>query len=127
MKVNRRLGAWEKKLARAYVSFNLINYNSSLPKSIFIHECVHIWQYQQFGSVYILRALQAQRSKAGYDYGGVEALYSAMISRMSFMDFNFEQQGQIFEDYSSMILNETDGVNHMNHATYRYFVSEVSG
>ena len=88
-----------KKIALAYVSFNTINYLRQIDKAIFIHEMVHIWQFQRFGSIYIARAIKAQRSKEGYDYGSVANLYQVMLKGGSLLDFNFEQQADIIEDY----------------------------
>jgi hypothetical protein len=53
-----------------YVSFYTINAWGSMTPALLIHEMVHVWQFQQLGSVYIPRALRAQRSTAGYNYGG---------------------------------------------------------
>ena len=83
----------------AYVTFFMINYNRKISMPIFIHELVHIWQYQQFGSVYIAKALKAQVSREGYDYGGMENLYHQMLRGRTLTSFNFEQQAEIIEDY----------------------------
>ena len=82
-----------------YVSFNTINSWGRMPKDILIHELVHIWQYQKLGSIYIAEALAAQRSEAGYDYGGVTALKNALENKKTLLNFNFEQQGDIVQDY----------------------------
>jgi hypothetical protein len=83
----------------AYVSFNLINSWGPLTDAHFIHELVHVWQFQQFGSVYIPRALWAQRTKEGYDYGGYEAVRMAAEQGRGLDLFNFEQQGDLIADY----------------------------
>ena len=62
-------------------------------------ELVHIWQYERFGSVYIYYALMAQKSLMGYNYGGASALSDAINTGKQLKDFNFEQQGDIIEDY----------------------------
>jgi hypothetical protein len=54
-----------------------------------------VWQYQQVGSRYIPRALYAQRTREGYNYGGVMALERAK----GWADFNYEQQAEIVADY----------------------------
>lgn len=64
-----------------------------------MHELVHIWQYQQIGSVYIPRALRAQFSEEGYNYGGMTGLQKAKQQGRSFSQFNLEQQGDIVSDY----------------------------
>lgn len=88
-----------KRLALAYVSFNLINYRTDIPLHVFVHELVHVWQFQNLGSIYIGRALQAQISRDKYDYGGPENLFKQMILGKKLLDFNFEQQAEIVEDF----------------------------
>lgn len=83
----------------AYVGFRVINCWGSLPDQLLIHELVHVWQYQVFGSVYIPRALYAQRTNAGYNYGGGEAIKNAAMEGLSLIDFNWEQQADIVADY----------------------------
>jgi hypothetical protein len=83
----------------AYVSFYTINSWGHLNESLFIHELVHVWQYEQLGSVYIPRALSAQFSDEGYDYGGLAKLVKAVKSGKGLKDFNLEQQGDIIADY----------------------------
>ncbi len=114
-----------KKIALAYVSFNTINYLRNIDKAIFIHELMHIWQFQQFGSIYIARAIKAQRSKEGYDYGGVANLYQVMLKGGSLLDFNFEQQADIIEDYYRIRENPTAAAP-MNLSVYAYFAKEVN-
>lgn len=88
-----------KKLRIAYVSFNHVNYYENIPLDLLIHELVHVWQYQQFGSVYIYHALKAQKSNEGYDYGGITGLWQGRVALKDLIDFNFEQQGDIVQDY----------------------------
>lgn len=111
-------------LAIAFVTFNTIHYSERISLPVFIHELVHIWQFQKFGSVYIYRALKAQRSADGYDYGGLESLYTKMLNNYAFTDFNFEQQGEIFEDYCRMKESETSR-NPIAEASFEYFVGQV--
>lgn len=83
----------------AYVGFNVINCWGKLSDAHFIHEIIHVWQYQKHGSVYIPRALWAQRTPAGYNYGGVKALQKAIEQGRGLDAFNYEQQGDIVADY----------------------------
>lgn len=87
----------------AYVGFTCINSWGALCDPHFIHELVHVWQYEQVGSVYIPRALHAQRSKAGYNYGGPEALQAALEAGKDLRHFNYEQQGDIAADYFCLL------------------------
>ncbi len=91
-----RLGCRQYRFA--YVGFNCINCWGKLADPHFIHEMVHVWQYQREGSVYIPRALYAQRTVEGYNYGGVEKLINAR-----WQDFNYEQQGDIVADYFCLL------------------------
>jgi hypothetical protein len=113
-----------KKIAVAYVSFNTINYNTNIRKEVFIHELVHIWQYQHFGSIYIARAIKAQRSKEGYDYGGAPNLYNMMLKNAKLTDFNFEQQADIIEDYYRMITHPARA-GAMNLSIYQYYAEQL--
>lgn len=83
----------------AYVSFQMINTWGPLSEPHFIHEMVHVWQYQHRGSVYIPRALYAQRTTEGYNYGGIPGLRQATEQGRGLADFNFEQQGDVVADY----------------------------
>ncbi len=82
-----------------YVSFNTINTWQPMWPDTFIHELMHVWQYQHLGAAYISRALRAQRSAAGYNYGGVVALRRAQKTGKRLLDFNYEQQADIVADY----------------------------
>lgn len=87
-----------RKYAFAYVSWHMINYWQRLSPAVLVHEYMHVWQYRQMGSVYIYEALKAQRSAAGYNYGGPDALYQSMMMGAQLSDFNLEQQAEIMED-----------------------------
>ena len=113
-------------MAVAFVTFNTIHFANKISVPVFIHEVVHIWQYQKFGSVYIYRALKAQNSSEGYNYGGLESLYAKMLSNYVFTDFNFEQQGEIFEDYCRM-KESTSYESPIAQASFEYFVGQVRG
>lgn len=78
-----------------YVSGFTINSWGMFSEAILIHELVHVWQYCQQGAPYIPRALRAQRTPMGYNYGGLNALHKA--SHIS--EFNLEQQGDLVMDY----------------------------
>lgn len=99
-----------KKLRIAYVSFRQINFSKAIPNDIFVHELVHIWQYQKFGAVYIYKAWKAQISKEGYKYGSASGLALARESSKHFYEFNFEQQAEIVQDYyrSQFLINRAD-------------------
>jgi len=125
IRINSQMVKRLKKYAHAYVTLNTINYHEKISPSIFIHELVHIWQYQRFGSMYIFRSLKAQRSKEKYDYGGLEGLYSGMIGQKRFIDFNFEQQGAIIEDFSILNLQAKSPASPIVMASYEYFASQL--
>ena len=82
-----------------YVSFYTINSWGEFRPDIFIHEMMHIWQFQKLGGVYIPRALLAQWTPLGYNYGGLEKLKEAKNKGGNFENFNIEQQADIVTDY----------------------------
>lgn len=87
-----------------YVSFYTINSWGRMSDPLLIHELMHVWQYHQVGIVYIPRALSAQHSPEGYDYGGADALYKAISEEKHLLDFNYEQQAEIIEDYFRLLV-----------------------
>ena len=90
----------------AYVSGFTINSWGPIRPAIFIHELTHVWQYHQVGLVYIARALWAQHSKPGYDYGGPEKIW-ASLQRGDLLDaYNYEQQAEIVADYFRLLQND---------------------
>lgn len=82
-----------------YVSFYTINSWGRFRADYLVHELVHIWQFQNFGSAYIPRAIMAINSKEGYNYGGIVSLRVAKDEQKSILDFNYEQQADIVTDY----------------------------
>ncbi len=82
----------------AYVFMNSINFWGKMADRHFVHELVHIWQYQHFGSVYIIRALIGQHSRRGYDYGTGRLLEEILKRGKSVALFNYEQQADIIAD-----------------------------
>lgn len=125
VKINSNSSWATKKFALAYVSFNIINYKNKIRKETFIHELMHVWQYQNFGSIYIARAIKAQLSKEGYDYGGVENLYQGMLSGKKLVEFNFEQQADIIEDFYNLT-RTNDHANDMILSIYRYYAMQLN-
>ena len=77
-----------------YVSFHTINSWGPIPPAILVHETMHVWQYVHEGACYIPRALVAQRTVAGYDYGG----RAGLTATRHLSDFNYEQQASVIED-----------------------------
>ncbi len=92
--------AWmgPKQYNFCYVSFNLINSWSKMPNHILIHELMHIWQYQQMGAIYMVRALIAQHTKMGYNYGGIDGIKTKVAEGSTLFDFNLEQQADVVAD-----------------------------
>ena len=124
VRINSRMSRHIEKKAHAYVTLNTINFRNRISEPIFLHEMVHIWQYQRFGSMYIYRALKAQRTAMNYDYGGLENLYSGMIGQQEYINFNFEQQGSIIEDYCR--LRKTEEINPIVKACYEYYLDQLN-
>ena len=86
------LGPRQKRFC--YVSFHTINSWGPMADATLVHEVVHVWQYLHRGACYIPRALYAQRTPMGYNYGGLMGLSQAA----SLEDFNYEQQADVIED-----------------------------
>lgn len=117
-----------KKRNIVYVSYMTINSWGRIRPETFIHELVHIWQFQQMGGAYIPRALRAQRTKEGYNYGGPSYLKEAIKSGQKLTDFNLEQQADLICDYFSIMkgLKPTWGKgSEADLPAYQYFVSQL--
>jgi hypothetical protein len=97
---------------RAFTTMTLINFPSweNLPIWTVMHELTHVWQNFQVGPIYMVEALEAQFSKAAYDYGyGVdgnqglfngEGAQSALVAANgNYNSFNREQQAMIIQHY----------------------------
>ncbi len=91
--------AGPKQQRICYVSFYLINSWGPMSNSTFIHELMHIWQYQKMGALYMIQAIRGQYSTMGYNYGGVSALKTCLKKGKGLRDFNLEQQADIVCDY----------------------------
>ena len=111
----------------AYVSFNTINSHGALPPDIFIHELVHVWQYQNFGAGYIMQALWAQRTKEFYNYAYTEG----WSDLKSIHEFNAEQQGDLVQDYyrlkTGLRAQWQIGFTRMDLVKYEKFIDEIRG
>lgn len=118
--IDDRAKVMTRKHAIAYVSWHMINYWQELSPAILIHECLHLLQYERYGSPYIYEALSAQRSTAGYDYGGIDLLHHDMMMGRSLHDYNLEQQAEIIEDAYRCLVNHGDMP-----APYRYHVRQL--
>jgi hypothetical protein len=95
IKIDEKATIVTKDKGIIYVGFNTINSWGPLREDIFIHELVHVWQYQKFGAGYISNALKAQVSKEGYNY----AYNIGWEKSNSIHDFNAEQQADLVQDY----------------------------
>jgi hypothetical protein len=97
--INDHTTSFIKKYAYAFVTYNTIHFDKEISEPIVVHELMHIYQYQKFGSVYLYRCAKAQLSKYNYDYGGVERLSIGLEKGKTIFHYNFEQQAMIVEDY----------------------------
>ena len=100
--INDKASTFVKRYAYAFVGYNVVHYRDTIESAILVHELVHVFQFQNFGSVYIYRALKAQGSKYKYDYGGVERLVNGLNKGKTLFHYNFEQQAMIVEDFYRM-------------------------
>lgn len=92
-----------------YVSFFTVNSWGPMHEALLIHEVVHVWQFQRLGSVYIPRALKAQMSQAGYNYGGAPRVANLARMGATLHDFNLEQQADLIADYWRLTHGRTPG------------------
>ena len=93
---------------RGFTLFHTINlpaegHHSRGNLDLLVHEIVHVYQFEQVGSVYIWQALRAQKTD-GYGYGGWERLTVDRENGRRFNGYNREQQGQIAQDYYNQVL-----------------------
>lgn len=115
-----------RELALAYVSLNTINYRKEIYESVFIHEMVHVWQYQKYGVVYIFRALKAQYEETNcYNYGGVDTLYRDMLAGKHIEEYNFEAQAQIIQDAYERGVFQSESSTDMAQSVYRYYHGQL--
>ena len=98
VRIDETAWAGPKQYHFCYVSFNLINCWQQMSNHILIHELMHIWQYQRMGAIYMVRALSAQHTKMGYNYGGIAAIRAKIANGETLLDFNFEQQADVVAD-----------------------------
>lgn len=103
VRIDQKSWCFCKQYQFAYVGFHFVNCWGPLYPPHFIHEMVHVWQYQREGSVYIPRALYAQRTAEGYDYGGFRAIERACALGKDLTAFNYEQQGDLIADYFCLL------------------------
>ncbi len=117
-----------KKRNIVYVSFFTVNSWGKIHPTTFIHELVHIWQYQKLGAAYMTQALRAQHTKEGYNYGGVNGLKEAMGNKAKLTDFNLEQQADIVADYYAIREGLKPAWGQGTQAdlpVYQYFIAQI--
>lgn len=122
--------AWlgPKQFRLCYVSGFTINSWGPMDNALFIHELMHVWQYQQVGLPYIVRALRAYHSSEKYNYGGLEALRKIKEANGNIWSFNFEQQGDIMADYYRISENrkpQWGSASLYDLPVYAYFAEQV--
>ena len=94
IRIDERAHLGPRRFRFLYVSFHTINSWGPVSPPTLVHETVHVWQYRHRGAIYIPRALAAQRSRLGYNYGGLAGLHKAR----GLDDFNYEQMADVIED-----------------------------
>lgn len=112
----------------AYVSYHTINSYGKIPDAILVHELMHVWQFTYLGSVYIVNALMAQRSKDGYNYRGLDKMHEVINQGKSILAFNYEQQADIVCDYYRIAEGRNaqwSSANKSDLDSYQYFINQV--
>lgn len=100
-----------------------------MTNSVLLHELVHVWQFQNMGIVYIPRALRAQYSSKGYNYGGLDALQMQIEQGKGLDSFNLEQQADIIADYFRIkngYRPRWGSANLLDLPTYQHFVDHLN-
>lgn len=116
------------QLKICYVSGYIINSWGKMRNSTLIHEMAHIWHYEKIGLTYIPRALGAQHTMTGYDYGGLEKLKQSVQQNKTFFSFNLEQQAEIVADYYNIKNGypaQWTKAKFSDLPVYEYFVNQV--
>jgi hypothetical protein len=124
VRIDNRSISGPKQGRFAYVSFQTINCYGHMSDRILIHELVHVWQFLQFGSYYIPKAILAQRSKEGYNYYRTAGLMNMKLRNGRLYNFNFEQQGDIVMDYFNM-KQVADNQTVLESEVYEYFMEDI--
>ncbi len=114
---------------RAFTLFHTINLPASGHHSrgnldLLVHEMVHVYQFEQVGTVYIWQALRAQKTN-GYSYGGWEQLAKDRQKGWRFNCYNREQQGQIAQDYYNQVLEPTLPVESPVRLAFQPFIDDL--
>lgn len=73
------------------------NVNTPYFRETLVHELTHQWQYQHGATVAF--DLLPDALDGEYDYGDVEGLSAALAEGKPFLEFTYEQQGAIVQDY----------------------------
>ena len=91
---------------------------------LFVHELVHVYQFEKVGSLYIWQAIVAQMG-VGYRYGGLDGLEERRKDGQTFSDFNREQQGQVAQDYYHDVLEKNLASNSRERLAFQPFIEEL--
>ena len=91
---------------------------------LFVHELVHVYQFEKVGSLYIWQAIKAQMG-AGYRYGELDGLEERRKDGQTFSDFNREQQGQVAQDYYHDVLEKNLAANSRERLAFQPFIEEL--
>ncbi len=129
VRMDERAWLGPRQFRLCYVSGFIINSWGSMSTAIFIHELMHVWQYQQLGLVYIPRALRAFHSLENYNYGGWLSLKIVQEKGGSLWDFNLEQQADIVADYYRIRSGERPhwgNANQLQLEVYQYFIDQLT-
>ncbi|MEZ4986833.1 MAG: hypothetical protein R2795_17645 [Saprospiraceae bacterium] len=79
------------------MSVYTINSWGRMHDALLIHDGAYM-AVSAYGSVYIPRALRAQFSKEGYNYGGAPKV-ATLAQASCLLGFNLEQQANLIADY----------------------------
>ena len=114
---------------RAFTLFHTINLPASGHHSrgnldLLVHEMVHVYQFEQVGTIYIWQALRAQKTN-GYSYGGWKKLAEERQNGRRFSCYNREQQGQIAQDYYRQVIEPALPVDSPERLAFQPFIDDL--
>jgi len=108
---------------RAFATWYTINMPEGKDRNqaLLVHELTHTYQYERVGSIYIGQGLWVQRKlgRKAYDYGGPAGLRTSWAAGKRYKDYNREQQGQIAQDYCTLVMSDGETV------AYEPFIAEL--
>ncbi|MDP7588143.1 MAG: hypothetical protein QGI76_09330 [Dehalococcoidia bacterium] len=115
---------------RALTTFRTVNHPAEVRHSrgnfdLFVHEMVHVYQFEKIGSIYIWQTLAALQSEEGYRHGGWEKLTEDHQNGRRLGNYNREQQGQIAQYYYDDALTPDLSIDNPTRLAFQPFINDL--